>query len=260
MTALIQQAQAQSDAGGTATFKFTTVPPGYTWTFSIMPVVPQIPAYNFSNATPLKGQDAFGNAVWTFYRNNIPEFSWTGFSIPKNIQAQGSENIAVQGIGLTPNTQFTVTLKGNAEAQTGPHATGLVPEFDHIATPGGGPDSSQLIIGGANTTTGITKTIVAALPGVQIALWALSLTMSQTNASGANSLMHQVGLINTTGGLSVARVQCSTYLVGSTCSNAIYMQMFGDLLQVGEGLVLVSPAGGAAGENALAANVLFAQV
>jgi hypothetical protein len=259
MSLLIRQAQSQSDASGTATFQFNAVEPGYTWTFSILPVVPTIPGYNFGNATPLRGQQVFGNAVWTFFRNGIPEFTWTGYTIPKNIQARGTENVAVQGTGLAPNSQCTVTLRGSSDPQDMTSGDAVVPEFDHVATPGGGPDSASIIPSVAQAINGGTATAIVAATGVQISLWSVGLTISQTNPSAGANLQRTVALLQTTSGLTVARVAVSTYAVGDSANNQISLNYYGLLLPIGDGLNLVSSNNSPAADNVCESTVMFTQ-
>ena len=258
MTLLYRQAQSASNASGTATFMFRAVEPGYTWTFSIMAVVASIPSYNFGNSTPIRGQDAFGNAVWTLYRNNIPEFSWTGYTVPKNVQAQGTENLTVQGIGLAPNTQFVVTLKGSTDV-TGTVGD-MTPAFDHVATPGNGPDSNQLIVGVGSAVNTASSPIVAGAPGVQLALWSLSLSISQTNASAAAGIVRTLAKVQSTSGITVAQVGVTTFAIGATACNAVDLNMNGLVLPVDDGLNVIGAANGPGGDNIVEASVIFSQV
>lgn len=248
-TPLYKQAFALSSAGGQAVFMFDVPQQGSVWTGTIAAVVPNIPGYNFANLLNVRQQALFGEAIWTVFRNGIPEMTWLGFTVLTDFQAHGLEAITIQANGLVPNTNYQLAWTGHNQAEY--EAPILYPSFSNTSTLATGPVASQIQAGQTgNIQPGNTVALIPASVGTQWQIWDLTLDVSGTGDGTGDAVFTQsvAATLHTAG---VTLLRCDLVFNNwaaravSPAAKAVTQQMRGFNLPVGDGLDIVVPALGA---------------
>jgi len=248
-TPLYKQAFATASAGGQAVFTFDVPQQGSVWTGTIAAVVPNIPGYNFTALLNVRQQALFGSAIWTMFRNGIPELTWLGFTVLTDFQAYGLEQITIQANGLVPNTNYQLAWTGHNQSVN--EAPILYPSFSTTTTLSTGPVASQIQAGQTgNIQPGNTVVLIPVIAGTQWQIWDLTLDVTGTgDGSGDAVFIQSVTAQLHTAGTVIARCDLAfnnwAARAVSPVAKVLSQQMRGFQLPVGDGLDIVVPALGA---------------